>query len=404
MSTPEESYRALVQQYLKNGTLSAEAREALENNRLMLRLLPDQAQAIEQELLRPAAQLEIAGSTPDSLPKPRQMRSVSRSESRSERESPDAQPSDLGSRPGADPPDIATAAFKHKVEPTIIAPYSADYPTRRDEYKEVLRRAYLEDMLTPEVRAELSKLAQALGLSQNDEAAIEDELNVEFVRGNSTAGANGTVAMEIKPVEPGLIEPPPAYDQTLQASFETLEQNLKNRRYEAADQQTHDILLKVVRPAESWLDVAALSKAPQSDSDRAAIQAIDRLWREHSTYENSTQKFGFGRQLAIYGKVSDELLQPDQAEQIHQALLFSQKVDWWIEPLKFYKFYFQLNFTSAAEYGHLPAYWFWQLPRRRAFELGGFGILPERGGCRVDASTLPEFMRMLRRSGIKPVE
>ncbi|MBW4466028.1 MAG: GUN4 domain-containing protein [Pegethrix bostrychoides GSE-TBD4-15B] len=403
MSTPEESYRALVQQYRHSGSLSADEREALETNRMLLRLLPDQARAIEQDVMHQAAEADKLESpeqrdwpaspsaTASELApsKPASHRAVARS-----------QPRRLRSEPPASAERQVIPEVPASIISTILAPQailqSPDTASRREKYKQVLREAYLNDpLLTTEIRAELNKLAQILGLTQSDAAAVEDELSEEFVRSQPPALASEDIATvaAATAANSGL----PAYDPSLSNSFEALVAQLGKAAYEAADQQTHDILLKVIQPVQSWLDVTALREFPKTELDRAAIQAIDRLWSQSSAY-----RFGFGRQLALYGKLSDDALQQDQAKQIEQALLFSQKVDWWIEPLKFYKFYAQLNYSPSAEYGHLPAYWFWQLPRSEALKLGNLGLAAERGGCRVDALTLPEFMAMLRRCGIKP--
>ncbi len=397
MSTPEESYRSLVQQYAENGQLSTDAQEALETNRMLLRLLPDQAKAIEQELLKQASKHTASADPipdPASQPQPIQPPVPARALSNPPRGS--------SHQPAPKPADL------DQTQPTTITLHSDDYPTRREQYKQVLRRAYMENILTPEIRAELGRLAQALGLKQGEEAAIANEITEEFAHGNLP---NLTVAAP-SPLDPSAveqkieqkIEQKPAYSDSLKDLFETLEQNLQHRRYPVADQLTHDILLKVVQPEQSWLDLTAISSFSPNASDTAAMQEIDRLWNEHSQ-----QKFGFGRQLNIYGQISDPLKR-DLAADLAQAEQFSQAVDWWIAALGFYKFYAQLDLESDAATddlvaaGHLPAYWFWQLPRRKAFDLGNFGLRSERGGCRVDAATLPAFMRMLRRCGIKPIE
>jgi len=413
MSTPEESYRALVQQYLQNGELSADEREALEIDRMTLRLLPDQARAIEQEVLSQASSqanpikqptlvstpVPIPAPIPIPVPEPNPTPPVSVPD----QGWPSAQLPDSIRQPA--PPQLTPAVFNPQGQLPAMGLHSADYQSNRERYKRLMRQAYeAKGMLTSEVRADLSKFAQELGLNQSEEAAIEDELSEEFAHSkfpNSATAVATTQSPQPSPSEEtstASVEIPLAYDGSLADSFRSLEQALKNSQYLEADKLTHDILLKLINTDQTWLNLPALRSFSPKDSDIAAIQTIDRLWSQ------TNPKFGFGRQLALYGRVADDGLAQDQVKRLDQALLFSQKADWWIEPLKFYKFYVQLDFTSAASDGHLPAKWFWQIPRSKGFELGNLGLLSERGGCRVDAFTLPEFMRMLRQCGIKSVE
>lgn len=390
MSKPEASYRALVQQYLKNGKLSEDARDALEIDRMTLRLLPDQATAIEQEVMLPASQV-----APVPTPVPTEPIAVSARDPAPDRDPDLSSPESQGSTDKPQPPQPGLR-FEPPVPPTLIAPRSADYQSNRARYKRMMRQAYeAEGMLTSEVRADLTKFAQELGLEPSDEAAIEDELSEEFAHGIvGSAAAPAAETLTITASE----KSDPAYEDSLKENFDRLEQNLKGGRYQAADKITSEILLAVIRPAQD-LDAVALDSFSATESDRAAVQAIDRCWSQ-----NSAQKFGFSRQLAIYGRVSEDGLEQDRAESLEKARQFSQTVDWWIEPLKFYKFYFQLDFTAAAAGGHLPADWFWQLSRPKAFGLGNLGLLAERGGCRIDAYTLPAFMNMLYRCGVKPAK
>ena len=362
MSTPEESYRALVQQYLSNGELSAEAREALGIDRMTLRLLPDDAEAIEQEVRGQA-------SGQATLVPPAPQETIEALLSDIDQKLPPAserQPDALIQRPDANryiaQPD--SNRVNAPDPPTTIAPTSAE-------------------TLSPEIRANIERLAKELDLNQtaSDPKSSEPE--------------------PIEPVEP--VEPAPTYDAKLKEFFDALEQNLKNKQYEAADKLTSDILLEVIQPAQGWLDAAALVDFSPQNSDKAAIQKIDQLWRD-----NSSKKFGFRQQLALYGEVSDAQIGQNRADDLKKAQDFSQNAGWWIKALKFYKFYAQLDFTPAEkgkstekEFVQLPAHWFWQLPRSKALQLGNLGFFAERGGCRVDAFTLPEFMRMLHRCGIK---
>ncbi|NJO79867.1 MAG: hypothetical protein HC827_16045 [Cyanobacteria bacterium RM1_2_2] len=177
---------------------------------------------------------------------------------------------------------------------------------------------------------------------------------------------------------------------------------MKAKELRVADSVTLEILLKVIRPAQDWLDESALKNfSAPSTHDKNAIQEIDRLWNDYSD-----GKFGFSQQLRLYGFVevppNDIDLDKERREHRLLALAFGRSTQWWIDGLEFFKYYNQLDFTAEAPAGHLPALWFWRIPRSKAFQYGGLGLLKERGGCRVDAYTLPAFMYMLKKCGIKP--
>jgi hypothetical protein len=403
MSTPKESYRALVQQYHNNGELSADARKALEIDRMTLRLLLDEVEEIEQDVLGQApnpAQSEL--SPPAPAPKPEQMLPISGSDSKS----PHAQTHSSPREPDVLP--LHSGAFEPQSPPITTASRPPDYQSNRERYKQLVQQSYAAaGMLTSEATADLNRLAKAWGLDQNDEAKVVAEvvaaiahsrLPIAELAASSPEPEPSPVEVETR-VETARVETAPAYDKQLEPSFEKLEQALKNKQHRAADELTHEILLELIAPEQDWLDVESLKNFSPEAAQRAAIQKIDQLWRD-----SSKEKLGFTPQLALYGEISDDEIGQNWAEDLRKAQNFSQRAGWWIKPLRFYKFYNQLDFTPAEkqkELVHLPAYWFWQLPRDKAFQLGNLGVLKERGGCRVDAFTLPEFMRLLSRCGIK---
>lgn len=231
-------------------------------------------------------------------------------------------------------------------------------------------------------------LAKRYRLDNDDASDIDREMLAEYY---------------LNPSVPPKSPSQPSYAPELVPFFEVLEGHLKAGKLEEADITTGEILLKVVAPRQGWLDAESLlqESIPKKDKGAEAIQEINRLWIEYSN-----GKFGFSRQLAIYrqsqvkGPARNSNI--DYRQNRERSLAFSKRVGWWIRGLEFFKPYSYLNFTLDAPEGHLPAYWFWHIPRAQAGQLGNLWLLAERGGCRVDAFTIPAFMDMLERCGIKP--
>lgn len=428
-SDAESSYREFVKRYAKSGQLSQDEYDALESYRSHLRLLPAQARAIEQETLNPQA----GNSTPESA----QLRNTTVAEAPQSAviqqpviqqqdpipETPAFIPSDptaydrpntydrpvdptaensIGSQNQAQsissPPSVATTIFP--------LPLPDDYFTHLEHYgQEFLQALRLEGFnLTEDTRDRLRKLAKQYDLVGSDVAEIERKMLVElYLTSKPTEGSDQStpapppVTQEVEAV------PEIKYDPLLTPLFEELEGSLKAGKkhdLQSADAATFELLFKIIHPPQPWLDEESLKNFAPKSQDKKAIQEIDRLWSEYSQ-----QKFGFSRQLQIYGSVPTHLAelnkQPD--ENRRQALAFSKQAKWWINGLEFFKYYNQLDFTAEAPEGHLPAWWFWNIPRSKVFQYGGIGLLEERGGCGIDAFILPAFMYLLKNCGIASI-
>lgn len=426
-SEAETSYRAFVQRSVKTNPLSPEEFDALETYRVYLKLLPAQARKIEQEVLgvesshqvAQSSGSESAQSTPDhQFTSAAANASLDQSQSQANLWQPDLEQFEPDYRnqpnhkPEASPKpsssvnqsDLAVNAVgSAALDTTMIPPKPPEqYFARRQEYGQEFLRALRSEgfNLGDETRERLRKLASRLELVSSDVADIERTMLVEVYLTDQPRVESAPPEQPPPPVEPTSLEE--KYDPILRSLFDELEGSLKAKEFKVADFATFEILLKVIRPTQDWLDEVSLRNfSAPSIQDRNVIQEIDRLWDEYSN-----GNFGFSQQLQLYsfGAVpsNDKDLDRERREHRMLALAFSRSAQWWIDGLEFFKYYNQLDFTAEAPRGHLPAWWFWKIPRPKAFQYGGLGLLKERGGCRVDAYTLPAFMYVLKKCGIKP--
>lgn len=407
MSTPEDeiSYREFVQRCAKEKQPSPDDYEALENYRAYLKISPDRARAIEQEVLgsqiippRTTDQLDtqtiLGNESPINQPKPDDL-----SKKLNQLDASNKQNIDLETQ------NIANGlAIDDITQPPTGKP--ENYFAHLEQYgKDFLQALRTEGFnLSEETRERLRKFAKQYELVGSDVADTERKMLVELYL--TTGQREAIEEPPIVPPPPVTIKTPvePKYDIHLEPFFEELEGCLKANDLKAADIATCDILLEVIKPSERWFDEASLKKFKPTIADKKAIQEIDHLWKQKSS------KFGFSRQLQIYGSnhiASQEAdLDKQQRDNRRYTLLFAKEVQWWLNGLEFFKFYNQLNFSMEKieniPDGHLPARWFWEIPRSKAFQHGGLGILTERGGCGLDSFILPAFMYMLRNSDIHP--
>ncbi len=406
MTTPEESYRALVQRYMRAGQLSADAQETLEIDRAHLGLLPATARSIEQAVAELAVASVVGTAPPMTNPPPVLIPVI-----------PVVEPPE---------PNLAVTPRLGNNTATVQPQRSADYQAHRQQYKQELMQALQKDgpLLSDEAFAHLKKLEEQFGLSFDDVAQIYEEVMQEITTGKplpasveqlaasleatpeaaveaveSEVAAGEVVEAKGDPVAPEakeLAEPKLVYASQLAEPFEQLEKNLAGGNLRAADQITRDILFELIKPKRGWIDAEALQAFNLSPLDKVAIKTLDHLWRTH------TPTGGFGRQLRIFGEVPQERLDSRQNDNRLQVLEFSREVGWWAEGLEFFKLYDQLDFTVQAPQGHLPALWYWKkISRLEAFKCGNFGLFEERGGCRIEGYILPAFMRLLNRCGLE---
>jgi hypothetical protein len=437
-SENEISYRQYVQRFIKTNELLPEDYDALETYRVYLKLLPAQARRIEQEVLRvkPSAgqnssaegdhspnpshervtSLETGRAQPKGAPSNSASGRLSSSSVQSQPSSgsenlAQQNPGQVELKVGNKLPTNSAAQPKQpervarvdvpavlETDATLLPPQPPEqYFAHQQQYGQEFLQVLQSEGFNPgnETRERLRKLAIQLELSSSDVSEIEKNIMAEVCHPLSAAPPPTPEPPQTRPIEE-------KYPADLRPLFEELEGSLKAKEFRAADQSTFDILLKMIRPAQDWLDETALkSFSAPSPQAKNAIQEIDRLWNNYSD-----GKFGFSQQLGLYGFASvpsnDIDLNKERREHRLLALAFGRSTQWWIDGLEFFKYYNQLDFTTEAPIGHLPAFWFWKIPRSKVFQYGGLGFLRERGGCRVDAYTLPAYMYMLKKCGIKP--
>lgn len=395
MSTPEDeiSYREFVQRCVKEKQPSSDDYEALENYRAYLKISPDRARAIEQEVLGSRI---ITGQPNDQIvPDSENSINQSKTDDLNNNLNPPDNPTERDIDPGTqDIPNGST--IEDITQPPTGKP--ENYFAHLEQYgKDFLQALRTEGFnLSEETRERLRKFAKQYELVGSDVADTERKMLVELYL---TTGQREAVAPPVIVPPPVTIEQEQKYDSHLEPFFEELQGSFKANDLKTADIATCELLLEIIKPAERWFDEASLKKFKPTIADKKAIQEIDHLWRQKNS------KFGFSRQLQIYGSThiaSQETdLDKQQRDNRRYTLLFAKEVQWWLKGLEFFKFYNQLDFSMDAPDGHLPARWFWEIPRSKAFQHGGLGILTERGGCGLDSFILPAFMYMLRNSDIR---
>lgn len=287
---------------------------------------------------------------------------------------------------------------------------SPTYLAHLDEYGQAFLQSLLKDgpLRSKETQARLDSMKEQFGLHDADVVAVEKKMWDKLAERYSERRSlnTGSPALLTEKVEPNVESKEIAsagneqenYDAELEPFFEELEGSLKVGDLKAADIATFEILREVIKPPQGWFDEVSLKTFKPTNPQKRAIQVLDDLWKQKSN------KFGFSRQLKVYGLnhvVNQEidLAKQQRMNRIH-ALQFSKKVEWWIPGLEFFKFYRYLDFSMDAPVGHLPARWFWETSRQKAFQHGGLWPVKERGGCGIDPFIIPAFMLMLKRAGI----
>lgn len=201
--------------------------------------------------------------------------------------------------------------------------------------------------------------------------------------------------LNVQALEPALLLPaadalpPETLLSERHIDYKLLEQQLKNKQWLEADEETCRILVELGKSdahTADWLDHRAIAHLPATD-----LHTIDRLWVEHSQ-----GKYGFSIQANIYFN-SD----PNRPVVSGNPINFGKQVEWvqLDRSLLGFKFYRQLHFQILrAPAGHLPAKWFWDIPWWESLRLGGVGT--GRGGCGNDDGILFTFMSKLVTCGV----
>jgi hypothetical protein len=183
-------------------------------------------------------------------------------------------------------------------------------------------------------------------------------------------------------------------DGNLRADLDDLSLLLSDDDWQGADRLTADLMLRAIahtpdaapsRGRQPWLSAEALATFPCQ-----LLHAIDDRW-----LLASGGQFGFSAQFKVYREIL-------AAEDFDPSLYnwgnphpFFEEVGWLmlfpLRPIGFLKFYPQLAFDLEAPMGHLPALWYWQVPRLTSLVMGGF-FTGQGGGfgdlARLDAMVL----------------
>ncbi|MEG3440041.1 DNA-directed RNA polymerase subunit omega [Pannus brasiliensis CCIBt3594] len=122
--------------------------------------------------------------------------------------------------------------------------------------------------------------------------------------------------------------------------YTLLSQYLSNQQWKQADQETKNIIYKLIGQNEGSVNYQSLSKVSSDD-----LMAVDKLWLKYSD-----NHFGFSVQKSIYWTSKNNIGN------------FGEAIGWrgkagnfngafgWIE-------YSDINFSLYAPIGHLPAFW-----------------------------------------------
>jgi serine/threonine protein kinase len=123
------------------------------------------------------------------------------------------------------------------------------------------------------------------------------------------------------------------------ADYRKLIGYLSNQNYEAADQETWNLILQITgREEKDSLNIASIEQFPLMDLD-----TLDQLWQ---TFSN--KRFGFRVQKRIFENLGGKITFNYPAWQS-----FGEHVGWYYE--NHWREYSQLQFSLASPEGHLPA-------------------------------------------------
>lgn len=174
---------------------------------------------------------------------------------------------------------------------------------------------------------------------------------------------------------------------------------LHDEEWETADRLTAQLLLTA---AEQSFHVSEVPGRPQLTPETLAgipcqlIHAIDDCWQGASAGH-----FGFSTQLQIYQDMLGAVAFDPALHNWSTPHPFFEEVGWLmlfpLRPLGFLRFYSWLEFDLEAPRGHLPALWYWQIPKLASLRMGGF--FTGQGAGYGDLARLDAMMLRLSRCG-----
>ena len=195
-----------------------------------------------------------------------------------------------------------------------------------------------------------------------------------------------------------------AFNSDLDENLSELSLLLNEEDWETADRLTADLLLEAVVQNQSgeprllredeprhlpYLTTEALATLPCQ-----LLQAIDDRWQSASGGH-----FSFSAQLQVYAAILETVDFDPALRNWSTPHPFFEEVGWLmlgsLRPVGFLRFYSGLEFDLEAPKGHLPALWYWQVPRIASLRMGGF--LTGQGGAFGDLARLDAMMLRLSR-------
>ncbi|PSN16099.1 hypothetical protein C7293_04400 [filamentous cyanobacterium CCT1] len=188
----------------------------------------------------------------------------------------------------------------------------------------------------------------------------------------------------------------------LEESLNELSLLLNEEDWEEADRLTADLLLNAVANHQNAVRLQGSSsrQRPYLTTEAVAalpcqlLQAIDDRWQRASGGH-----FGFSAQLQIYADLLETVDFDPNLNNWSTPHPFFEDVGWLmlvaLRPIGFLRFYNWLEFDLDAPKGHLPALWYWKIPRLESLQMGGF--LTGQGGCFGDLARLDAMMLRLSR-------
>lgn len=158
------------------------------------------------------------------------------------------------------------------------------------------------------------------------------------------AFANGNIELftsKNSPIYQSQIPQNPAPEDSQNSSpYTQLEKLLAAGKWQEADEETYDVILKLTRRDRAGGINTRVIKEKLSCEE---IRSIDLLWRKYSE-----EKFGLSIQKSIYLETGNKL----EAYNPQNYQIFGDQVGWREE--RKWKKYDQLNFSQDTPQGHLP--------------------------------------------------
>jgi GUN4-like len=196
----------------------------------------------------------------------------------------------------------------------------------------------------------------------------------------------------------------PAFNSSLEESLGELSLLLDEQDWEEADRLTADLLLDAVVQSQhdetALLQEATPRHRPHLTTEALAalpcqlLHALDDRWQRASGGH-----FGFSAQLQIYAATLETIDFDPALRNWSTPHPFFEEVGWLmlfpLRPIGFLRFYSWLDFDLEAPRGHLPALWYWRVPRIASLQMGG--LLTGQGGAFGDLARLDAMMLRLSR-------